>query len=455
MRLILATCLALSLPALAEKPNVLFIAIDDLRPELGCYGAEQVKTPHIDKLAGESLLLNRAYCQIAVCGASRASLMTGIWPTPKRYITYTSRADEDTPGAKTLPQVFKEAGYTTISNGKIFHYPQDSGEQSWSQPAWRSKSKGGRGLDPTTREKLSQRKRGRIYEMPDVEDGAYADGDTARQTIADLKRLKEEGKPFFLACGFFKPHLPFYAPKRYWNLYDREKIVLADNRQRPKGAPGALKGSGEFRSYHLAGMDEKSDEFHAVMRHGYLACVSYVDKLVGDVLAELDKQGLADNTIVVLWGDHGFHLGEHEFWGKHNTMTLSSRVPLIVKAPGGKAGPSQALVETSDIFPTLCELAGLEAPKSVQGKSFVTLTKDPSAKFREAAFCRFGPGDGVFTDGFSYTRYKDGSEMLYDLAKDPQENVNLIKDKAHAATAEKMRKLLDERQAAAKAWKLK
>jgi len=191
----------------AGKPNVLFIAIDDLRPELGCYGSPSAKTPHIDRLAAQGMRFDRAYCQVPVCGASRASLMTGILPTPKRFINAATRTDKDAPGAATLPQVFKAAGYTTVSNGKIFHHPDDTGERSLSQPAWQPEG-GIRSFDPETTRRLSKSKqRGRIYESPDVADNAYPDGKIAERTIADLQRLKQEGKPFFLACGFVRPHM--------------------------------------------------------------------------------------------------------------------------------------------------------------------------------------------------------------------------------------------------------
>jgi arylsulfatase A-like enzyme len=242
--------------------------------------------------------------------------------------------------------------------------------------------------------------------------------------------------------------MPFYAPKKYWDLYQRENIDLADNRYRPKNAPADLRGSAEFRSYHLADFDENSDEFHRMMRHGYLACASYVDKLTGDVLAELDRLDLADNTIVVLWGDHGFHLGEHNFWGKHNTLHLATRVPLIVKVPGKNAGNTTAIVESSDIFPTLCALAGIEIPASVQGRSFAELFDHPQEPFREAAYSRFVSGDTVITKHFTYTSYNEGkSEMLYDLQKDPQENHNVAADPEYAETLAAMKNYLAERKA--------
>jgi arylsulfatase A-like enzyme len=345
--------------------------------------------------------------------------------------------------------VFREAGYTTYSNGKIFHSPDDADKRSWSEPAWWPKDPDAptMGLDPETNRRLSKGKRGRIYESPDVPDDAYPDGKTALKTIEDLRRLKQAGKPFFLACGFVKPHMPFYAPKKYWDLYEREKIQIADNRERPLNSPDNLKGSKEFHQYHLGDFDEKSGDFHRMMRHGYLACTSYTDKLVGDVLAELDRLGLTENTIVVLWGDHGWQLGEHEFWGKHNTMHLSLRVPLMIRVPGKKPGATHALVESSDIFPTLCALAGVEPPNSVQGRSFLPLLDQPQAPFRDAIYSRFGQGDAIVTEQFNYTRYSNGSaEMLYDLKKDPHENTNIAGTPEAKETVQTMKRLLEQRQ---------
>ncbi len=443
------TLILLATAAGAGRPNVLFIAIDDLRPELGCYGAPQVKTPHIDQLAASGMRFERAYCQVPICMGSRASLMTGMLPTSKRFVG-NCRMDVDVPGAMTMPEAFRKAGYTTLSNGKIYHALDDAADRSWSEPPWITRNNM-RSFDPETTRRLSKTKqRGRIYEFPDVADDAYPDGEIAQKTIKDLQRLKQAGKPFFLACGFFKPHMPFYAPKRYWDLYSRDSIQLATNRQRPSNAPEQLKGSSEFRSYHLADLDPNSDEFHRIMRHGYLACTSYADKLTGDVLAELQRLGLADNTIVVLWGDHGWHLGEHNFWGKHNTMHLATRVPLIVRVPGKKPGVSRSLVETSDIFPSLCALAGIAPPPTVQGRNFSALLDDPDKPFHEAAYSRFLNADAVITDRFSYTRYAGGkSEMLYDLSKDPQENHNVAGDPKYVGAIATMKKLLKKRQAEA------
>jgi len=443
-------------PGLAdERPNILFLTIDDLRPELGSYGAPQVISPNMDQLAQEGLRFDRAYCQVPVCGASRASLMTGMLATSERFTSFRSRVDEDAPEARTLPQVFREAGYTTISNGKVFHTIGDAADRSWSEPPWRPDGWGSRtpAMEKTI-ERLSDRGRGLIYEIGEVPDSEYTDGRIAAKTIEDLQRLKEMGQPFMMFCGFYRPHLPFYTPKKYWDLYDREAIELADNRYFPHDAPrGDLRPSTEFWGYHLGDYDVGSDAFHRMMRHGYLASVSYVDQLVGDVMQELERLGLRENTIIVLWGDHGFHLGEHDFWGKHNTMHLSTRVPLLVSLPDADPSSTSAIVETSDLFPTLCDLAGVEVPETVHGKSLVPLLQNPEQEFREAAYTRWGieqPGLAVVTKRYNYTWYpKSGAEMLYDLVKDPDENWNVAGDEAYADVLDHMRALLIERRAEA------
>ncbi|MEM1354073.1 MAG: sulfatase [Planctomycetota bacterium] len=416
-----------------EKVNVLFIAVDDLRPELGCYGSEMALTPHIDGLASGGMVFKRAYCNIPVCGASRASMLASLYPIPgERFLRYDTRLDQDAPGAVTLPQVFKEAGYTTISNGKVFHDLEDAAGRSWSEPPWRRR--GGGALLPETMAERSARGRGSIVEAPDVADDAYIDGQCATKTIEDLRRLKEQDKPFFLACGFIRPHLPFYAPKKYWDLYDADTLLLAENRFRPREAPRALRGSSEYRSYFLGELRPGTDRFHRTMRHGYLASVSYIDAQVGRMLQTLDKLGLADNTIVVFWGDHGFHLGEHDFWGKHNTLEHAARVPLIIRLPrsinppdAATGGQAVGIVESVDIFPTLIELCRLEHPRDIQGLSFSRLFWQPETDFRDNAYVRYGNADTLFTKDYAYTRFgpADDQQMLFDLKADPQENQNV------------------------------
>jgi len=439
----------------SQKPmNVLFIAIDDLRPELGCYGAPQIKSPNIDKFAKEAVVFNRAYCNVPVCGASRASLLTSILPTKNRFIDYRAKAEEDVPNAKTLPSVFKDAGYTSISNGKIFHYNKDVQEASWSENPWMPEGGHRVSYDPTTNDVVMKSGNGRVYEAPDVADSSYPDYKIAQKTITDLRRFKASGEPFFMACGFFRPHMPFYAPKKYWDMYDRDSIEIADNRNLPENAPSLLRGSGEFKSYSFGDYKPNTEAFHKMMRHGYYACVSYVDEMVGDVLKELDTLGLAENTIVVLWGDHGWHLGEHEFWGKHNTLHNALQVPLIVKVPGKAKGQhTKALVESVDIYPTICDLANVKAPDAIMGKSFISILNNPKQAFRTNVYARFKKADAIVTEDFTYSLFENGEEMLYNVKQDPKENKNIVADDNNKAVLEKMRAALKAKQELANTYK--
>jgi len=451
--LMLAPCLVGGQPV-AERPNVLFIAVDDLRPELGCYGNEWIKSPNIDKLAARGMRFNRAHCQVPTCGASRASLLTGLRPTTERFKSFDTFAENDAPGAMTLPEEFKKNGYHCISNGKVFHHPEDTADRSWSEPPWRPGMSGLDALDPASKNMIGGRKqRGPVFEAPDVPDNAYRDGQVADKAIKDLKRMKDAGKPFFLACGFWKPHLPFYAPKKYWDLYDPEKIVLADNQCMPKNAPKSLRGSGEIRSYHDRGMKYNSEEWHRNLRHGYYACVSYIDAQVGRVLQTLDELGLRENTIVVLWGDHGWHLGEHAFWGKHNLMTLALNTPLIVAGPGVNEGQeTDRLVELVDIYPSLCEMVGAPtANDGIQGTSFQPLLTNPEMPWKKGVFAKFRNAEGLITERYNYVEYagqkKSKSEnecMLYDLGNDPSENVNTAGNPEHQNLVGKLSKQLEE-----------
>lgn len=436
-----------------DRPNVLFIAIDDLRPELGCYGSPVAVTPNLDKLAGQGLLFERAYCSSPICGSSRASMLTGMYPIQNKRFEAMSPVDRDVPDAVTLPQRFKQAGYTTLSNGKIFHTPEDTAQRSWSEPAWKPQASAMQALDPETMANPSKIGRGYIVEHPDVPYNAYFDGMVADKTIADLRRLKDAGEPFFLACGFIRPHLPFYAPQKYWDLYDRDTLPLAENRYTPRDAPKELTGSREWSRYDLGELTYNSDAWHRELLHGYLASTSYADALAGQVIDALDEMGLADNTIVVVWGDHGWHLGGHNFWGKHNTLHDAIRIPLLIRLPttesnaDTKGQRTAAMVESVDLYPTLCELAGLDTPAAVQGRSFVPLFRNPQDTFRSSIYCRFGPGETVVTPDFAYTRYNgvDGPRMLFDHTKDPAENMNVAADPAYGDVVNEMNRLLDQR----------
>ncbi|MBT6852505.1 MAG: sulfatase [Opitutae bacterium] len=449
--LFLLGCFALSIltgwPQGAAKPNILFIAVDDLRPELGCYGSTVAKSPHIDKLASQGTVFNRVYCQVAVCGASRASLMTGLRPTWERFLKYDTFADKDAPGAMTLPEELKNNGYHCISNGKIFHHKNDTAKRSWSDDPWKPEMGGTSFIDPKSKSMIGGRKkRGPVLESPKVSDTAYPDGQIADKTIADLKRMKKEEKPFFLACGFIKPHLPFYAPKKYWDLYDRASLELADNRERPKNAPSALRGSGEIHNYHDRGMKYNSDEWHRACLHGYYACVSYVDAQIGKIMKTLDDLDLRKNTMVVLWGDHGWHLGEHNFWSKHNLMHLSTRSPLIVSAPRFKSGQTcDRLVEFVDLYPTLIDLSGLKSVnEKLEGTSFKPLLEKPRSPWKKAVFSQFKSANGVVTDSYNFAEFDDGQKMLFDLKADPDENVNLAASPEHKKTLYRLGKMLKD-----------
>ena len=285
-------------------------------------------------------------------------------------------------------------------------------------------------------QKLNRRKpklAGPAYECADVPDNAYFDGKVADKGISDLRRLKDEDKPFFLALGFLKPHLPFNAPKKYWDMYERREIDLADNPFRPKRAPdAALHNWGELRQYHgIPAKGPLSDEFARTLVHGYYACVTCTDAQIGRVLAELDRLGMRDNTVVILWGDHVWNLGEHGLWCKHCNFETSLHSPLIVRGPGIKHGVKiNALTEYLDIYPSLCELCDLPLPGHLQGRSFVPLLKNPNLRWKEAVFSRYFRGDSVKTDRYRYTQWrrKDGeiyARMLYDHSADPVENVNI------------------------------
>ena len=444
------------------KPNVLFIPVDDLRPQLGCYGHTQMISPTIDRLASEGTLFERSYCQVPVCGASRASLMTGIRPTRGRFIDYYTKVDEDMPGALTLPKHFRNHGYHTISNGKVFHHRYDA-SASWSEESWRPKGEwAGRGYLTEHNKKIALDTnyggRGPAYEAPDVPDNAYPDGKIADKAIADLRRLKDMNTPFFLATGFMKPHLPFNAPRKYWDMYNREDIDLADNPFRPKGAPDtALHNWGELRNY--AGIPQEGplpEELARTLIHGYYACVSYTDAQIGRVLAELGRLGLSDSTIVVLWGDHGWQLGEHGLWCKHCNFETSLHSPMLVSAPGIGAGKStDALTEFVDIYPSLCELCDLPVPEFLQGTSFVPLMEHPGTTWKKAAFSRYHNGDSIRTNRYRYTEWRreitkvtympeieSYASMLYDHRTDPMENVNIAELPENRELAGRLSKML-------------
>jgi len=427
----------------AEPPNVLFIAVDDLRPEMTCYGVAGMVTPNLDRLAQRGVRFDRAYCNIAVCGASRASIMTGLRPTPTRFTSYLTRADQDAPGVPSVPLVFKQHGYHTASNGKVYHHLTDDAE-AWSDPPWRPEKSSIWWALAENRQLSGQGSRGPAYESADQPDDVYPDHQICDKTLADLRRLANKDKPFFVACGFYRPHLPFVAPQRYWELYPTEQIALPDNMYFPRDLPRAfLYTWGEMRAYNgIPKQGPVSDETARQLIRGYRACVSFIDVQIGRLLDELDRLGEADNTIIVLWGDHGWQLGEHGFWCKHTNFEVATRVPLLIVAPGVEGGRvSRRLVEYIDVYPTLCDLAGFSKPDHLQGRSLRPLLQDVDAEHKEAVFTRFGGGDAVRTDGFRYMEMRSAGGRgelqgvgLFELTKDPRENQNVAEDSAFAGS---------------------
>ena len=466
---VLLILLVMSAAALAQnnRPNILFIAVDDLRPELGCYGEAHIVSPNIDRLAETGIRFDRAYCMVPTCGASLASLMSGIRPTPDRFVSFTARIDKEAPHITALHEHFKNHGYTTLSLGKILHFPEDTPE-GWSEPAWRPDRKVRPESEmipgwniPSDFEELNERSRNQ--QLPfgylDVDDDVLPDGQVAQEAIRRLQTLSEQNQPFFLAVGFFKPHLPFNAPKKYWGLYDHRDIKIPENYYPPTDAPEeAIHNFGELRNYTAVPKQGKvSDDMARALIHGYYACVSYTDAQIGRVLDELDRLGLSNNTIVVLWGDHGWNLGEHTLWCKHCTFETAMRAPLIFRMPNQtipKAGiTTSALAEFIDIYPTLSELAGLPLPQHLQGQSLVPLFTSPSDQGKGYAVGRFRNGDTIRTDRWRYTQYETlpatraGSElpqMLYDHRTDPDENTNLAYDPRYHATVTYLAKQLND-----------
>jgi arylsulfatase A-like enzyme len=439
-----------------RRLNVLFIPIDDLRPQLGCYGRAQMVTPHIDRLAATGVTFTRAYCQVPVCGATRASLITGVRPTRDRFVTFESWIDQDLPGALTLPEHFRNHGYVTLANGKVIHHITDAADRSWSEPPWYAETYGRwrNYLDPENRARgdADPHGAGPPFECLDVADNAYFDGQFADHAIEDLRRLAAQDQPWFLAVGFVKPHLPFNAPKRYWDLYRPGDIHTAPNPFRPEGAPDeAIHNWGELRQYfRIPGEGPVSDEMARTLVHGYYAATSYTDAQVGRVLDELDRLGLADSTVVCLWGDHGWQLGEHTLWCKHCNFNTSLNAPLIIRAPGGPADARAAdLCEFLDVFPTLCDLAGLPIPDYLHGRSLVPILEDPRRTPTPAAFARYFSGDSVRTDRYLYTEWTDPegafqARMLYDHTADAEENVNIAERPELADTVASLSRMLRE-----------
>ncbi|GAB5552739.1 MAG: sulfatase [Saprospiraceae bacterium] len=435
-----------------EKLNVLMIAVDDLRPELGAYGNQLIQTPNIDRLASEGVLFKNAYCNIPVCGASRASLLTSTRPTKHRYLRYNERADQKYPSAIPISQHFKDNGYRTISNGKIFHAQEDHA-QSWDEN-WRLQQDdtGFRNyLRPENKAlETSDSQSGPAFEAIEVPDSAYYDGKLALKAIQDIKALKTSKEPFFLSVGFVKPHLPFNAPQKYWDLYDRADFSPTEKDNWPANAPKqAFHRFGELRNY--SGIPKQGpidDSLSITLQHGYYAATSYVDHLVGMVLKALEASGLRENTVVILWGDHGWNLGEHGLWCKHCNFNTSLQAPLIISAPNfQKKKTAETLVEFVDIYPTLASLCGLSIPNTVEGKSLLPILEDPTAHHKDFIISQFQKGLTIKTERYAYTEWRGPednllSNMLFDHENDPEERDNLADNAEYASLVDSLSSLM-------------
>ena len=499
-----------------QRPNVLFLVVDDLRPELGCYGKDYIKSPNIDGLARSGMVFNHAFCQQAVCSPSRTSVMTGTRPDTTKVWDLVTHFRDTLPDVVTLGQQFKTNGYFVQGMGKIFHGGLDD-PATWSVPWQEPKApvyalaedadlvgkniqpvdedgKNNKGASPdaysvpknaesdktgssnASADKKGKKKgkkakagatpaggseggkansRGPIYECADVPDNTFVDGKTADLAVKTLDEISKKSQPFFLAVGFHKPHLPWVAPKKYWDLYDPAKIDLAPNPYLPVDAPeyAVLPNDGEVRAYKgVPPSGPIPQEVQHKLKQAYFAGTSYTDAQIGRVLAELDRLNLRSNTIIVLWGDHGWKLGEHMAWGKHSNVENDVNAPLILSAPGMKktGAHSDALVEFVDIYPTLCDVANIPMPGNLEGVSMKPLLDNPNLKWKTAAFSQYPRNAGktgagklmgytMRTERYRFTVWvsdtdhsKVDSTELYDHQVDPQENQNIAKKPENA-----------------------
>lgn len=485
-----------------KKPNVLFIIVDDLKPILGCYGDPFVKTPNIDRFAKEGVVFTNTYCQQAVCGPSRASFLTGMRPDYTGVWDLETEMRNINPEILSMPQFFKQNGYITAGIGKVFDsrsVDENIDKPSWSIPFYKKsndyypkemgKAKGRyRGVKVLEEIEIYEKIGGakgltgkelsnfiKINAKPSVEsldipDNAYIDGATVLHSKDILKVLKENAKPFFFAVGITKPHLPFAVPKKYWDLYNRDEIQLAEFRENANNSPlVAYHGAGELYKYTdippiasfsdvKGGMELPFDKQKELI-HGYYASVSYADALIGKLISTLESLDLKDNTIVTIIGDHGWHLGDHNLWCKHSNFEQATRIPMIFKIPGIKASKTSALAEAVDIFPTLCDATGIKIPEQLQGASLMPILKETKSKVKDYAVSQYRRGKNMRTFGYSirteryrltlwmkdfYRLYKPFDQgyivsgELYDYDNDPLETENYYNNKEYVSVKKEL-----------------
>ena len=445
---------ATAAPAAPARPNVLLILSDDLAAHLGTYGHPLAQTPHLDRLAARSVRFDRAYCQFPHCNPSRASMMSGLRPNTTRVTLNSDNLYDNLPGVVTLPHHFRRNGYATARYGKIFHLGVPTGDESRDDPqAWDF------GLPfkderpyPPNRDSAVQvktgKKQGLTWQESTADDNGLVDGGFARGAVEWLER-RDPAKPFLLAVGFHRPHLPFVAPAKYYDLYPIDRIKLPVE---PENDEADIPLPARNEAVPQYAMTATPEQRRAAIR-AYLATVSYMDAQAGRVLDALDRLKLTDNTIIVFAGDHGWHLGEHNLWHKRSLFEPSARVPFIVRAPGarGNGRASRSVVELLDIYPTVCDLAGVTPPSGLEGRSLRAVLDDPGVRVHEGAFsqARRGAdasnwGRSVRTDRWRCTEWDEGRNgiELYDHDADPGEFTNLAHDPRHAAVLRELRALL-------------
>lgn len=465
-----------------KRPNVLFIIVDDLRPELGCYGNTEIKTPHFDKFSKDAVVFTQTYCQAAACAPSRASAMTGMRPDSTRVWSLGEKFREINPDIVTMPQHFHKFGYHTVSMGKIFHNHMpdpvsfdepDLRPAEYMTPEMIDRDPESFYYDEELKKELAKVREerlkkkpnayaggwayGRSWECSEAPDNAFYDGAQTGLALNKLNQLKQKDQPFYLALGYYRPHLPFVAPKKYWDLYDKDKLSLAKNPFLPKNSPVmAMNSAYELTAcYDLEWVKHPSvsklpEETARLLKHGYYASVSYIDACFGRLMDGLKKSGLYENTIIVIWGDHGWKLGEHGSWCKQTNYNIDTRVPLLIRVPGNQSNGKDChqLTELVDLFPTLCDLAGIDIPGYMEGVSLEPLLKDPGQELKSAVFSQYVRrpkntpdrkrymGYSMVTSKYHYVEWyhwdnaaKTAGDLaaveLYDRRMDPEENINV------------------------------
>ena len=452
----LLLALGSTLSGAEKKPNVLFIAVDDMNNDLGCYGNPQVKSPNIDRLATQGVRFERAYCQFPLCSPSRSSIMTGLRPDTTRVFDLQYHFRQDLPHVVTLPQLFTTNGYYVARVGKIYHYgnPSQIGTSGLDDPASWQEFYNPAGRDKTALEQDVIRYTGKrggglgsamaFLNDKSGKDEEHTDGKVATQAIDLLE--KHQDKPFFLAVGFYRPHCPWITPGGYFEMYSLDAMQLPDIAPDIKETVPAPALASTKPWPYLGVTPEQARE----CKLAYYASISFVDAQIGRVLDALDRLGLRQNTVVVFWSDHGYHLGEHGLWFKQSCFEESARVPLIIAAPGLRSGGKACsrTVELLDLYPTLADLAGLTPPKRLEGASLRPLLDDPAAPWARSAFTQVQrggfPGHSVRTERWRYTEWDFGNKgaELYDHHTDPQELHNLAADPRHAASVAELKALL-------------